>query len=575
MSHVKKESRQISIKEARANFDKDQAFRHWASRHGGVYVPATKHTPPNPYLSHVPERDITTPSGRKLTLMNPAYMLRQMMEDYSEDYGITAHITSLAPLRKENSADKWETSALESFAIGAEEAIDFTDIGGRPYLRLMRPMVTRKGCLKCHGHQGYKVGDIRGGVSVSVPLAKYIAIDQQEARALLLTHGLLWVLGMCALGFGFVHMGRNERMRLKSEKKLKESRKLLQSVIDGIAAPVMLIGRDYSVNLLNLAAMGDRDYTTQAEPPKCYELGHDRDTPCDGEAHPCPLDQVSLAEKPVTVVHRHSDDKGNDRYVEILASPLYSEDGIMEGIIEVSRDITKTVSAERHLIRSLDEKETLIKEIHHRVKNNLMVVQSLLKLQSNKARYKADRQMFAESENRVRAMGMIHERLYRSGDLSTIDMPEYINSLASVLFSSYRQDNSMVELRVQTDDLSMDIDTIIPCGLILNELVSNALKYAFPKGQKGLIEVRLTDNGDNTCTLKIMDNGIGLPEGLDLYSTDTLGMQIVTSLCQQIDASLEVSNEGGTAFMVTFSIKGPRQEKNGSRPRETGHPEDS
>ena len=531
-------------------------------------MPATERTPSNPYLSHVSERDVTTPSGRRLTLMNPAYMLRQIMDDYSEDYGITGHITSLNPLRRENSPDEWETSALESFAIGVEETVEFTHINGRPYLRLMRPMVTREGCIECHGHQGYKVGDIRGGVSVSVPLDEYMAIDQQEFRALMLTHGLLWLLGLFAVGFGSVHLSRNERMRLQSEKELEESRKFLQSVIDGIAEPILLIGSDYSVKLLNLAAMGDKDYTALTEPRKCYELGHDRDTPCDGEEHPCPLDQVSLAGKSVTVVHKHTDNEGKDRYVDILASPLYSEDGSIEGIIEVRRDITKRITAERHLIRSLGERELLIKEINHRAKNNLMVVQSLLKLQSNKARYKADKEMFAESENRVRAMGMIHDRLYRSGDLSTIDMPEYINSLASILFKNYRQDDSKVKLRVHTDDMKMDIDTIIPCGLILNELLSNALKYAFPKGRKGMLEVSLTDNGDKTCTMNIKDNGIGLPEGLDIYNTDTLGMQIVTSLCQQIEASLEVSNDGGASFIITFSIKGSKQKKDGPSPHE-------
>ena len=551
---AKRESGKLAIQVARANFNKDQAFRHWGTQHGGVYVPVTEHTPPNPNLSHVPERDITTPSGRSLTLMNPTYMLKQLMEDYEEEYGITGHITSLKPLRKENAPDKWETEALRSFEQGNEETIEFTEINGEPHLRLMRPMTTQKGCLKCHGHQGYRVGDIRGGVSIAVPLRGYFSIFRQEVRSLMITHGVLWAFGMASIVFGFFHLGRNEKMRILSEKKLEEKEKFLQTVIDGIAEPVMLIGSDYSVRLLNLAAMGDEDYTALAEPPKCYQLGHDRDTPCDGETHPCPLDQVSLTGEPVSMVHKHSDRNGNERYVEVLASPLYRDDGTVEGIIEVSRDITKRISAERHLLRSLRDKEMLIKEIHHRVKNNLMVIQSLLRLQSRQIRDDADKEMFAESESRVRAMSMIHERLYRSGDLSTIDMPEYINSLALALFQNYRVQDSDVSLSVEIDNLALDIETIIPCGLIINEMVSNSLKYAFPEGRKGEIGVTLRDNSDATCTLSVSDNGIGLPEGFDIHNTPSLGMQIITALCDQIGARMEVLGKEGATFRMTFSL---------------------
>jgi len=552
---INSEHRQLAILEARANFNKDQAFRHWATRHGGVYVPVTEHTPPNPNLSHIPERDIATPSGRKLTLMNPAYMMRQLMEDYDREYGITGHITSLKPIREENSPDQWETEALMSFEQGVEEAVELTEIKGEPYLRLMRPMVTEKGCLKCHGHQGYAAGDIRGGVSVSVPLRNYLAMDGREARTTAVDHGILWALGMAAIAFGSIHLGRNEKRRLQSEEKLRQNEKFLQTVIDGIAEPVMLIGSDYSVKLLNLAAMGDEDYTALDTPPRCFELSHDREVPCDGETHPCPLDQVGLTGKPVSVVHKHTHRDGSEHYFEILASPMYRNDGTVEGIIEVSRDITKRVTAERHLIKSLSEKEMLIKEIHHRTKNNLMVIQSLLRLQARQIRDDADKEMFKDSENRVRAMGMIHERLYRTGDLTTIDMSEYMNTLATTLFRSYRTEGSDITLNIDAEKMDLDIDAIIPCGLIVNELVTNALKYAFPQGGKGEIGVSLKDNGDGTCTLGVRDSGIGLPEGMDIHRTSSLGMQIITALCRQIDASLEVISKKGTEFRMTFGLK--------------------
>ena len=158
--------------EARSAFNKDLVYRRWAAGHGGVYVPATEDTPPNPYLAHIKERDLVTPSGRQLTLVNPAYMTRQVHELALEQYGIRGHITSLNPLRPENTPDPWEAEALRMLEKGAEEeVISREEIEGEPFLRLMRPLMTEEECLKCHAGQGYKLGELRGGISVSIPLA--------------------------------------------------------------------------------------------------------------------------------------------------------------------------------------------------------------------------------------------------------------------------------------------------------------------------------------------------------------------------------------------------------------------
>jgi len=160
--HIDRAVREMAITEARTLFNKDLAFRTWASSHGGVYVPASDQSPPNPFLSHVPERDIQTPSGNTLTLMNPAYMIRQIMEQYTTTYGAYGHITSLKHFRPETAPDEWEKTALMAFEKGEKEALEFAEIRGKPNLRLMRPMITEQDCLKCHGFQGYRVGDIRG-----------------------------------------------------------------------------------------------------------------------------------------------------------------------------------------------------------------------------------------------------------------------------------------------------------------------------------------------------------------------------------------------------------------------------
>ena len=195
-------SQDLAVNEARANFQKDQAFRFWVTNHGGVYVLTDSRTPPNPYLSHVPERDIQTPSGRNLTLMNPAYALRQLNEEYTDLVGVTGHITSLTPLRPENAPDEWERSTLEVFETGVLEVFEFTEMDGEPFLRLMQPMFVQEGCLTCHGYQGYKVGDVRGGVSVSVPMALYLVEQRQTLFAHGVNYGLLWVLGCLGIVWG-------------------------------------------------------------------------------------------------------------------------------------------------------------------------------------------------------------------------------------------------------------------------------------------------------------------------------------------------------------------------------------
>ncbi len=209
----------MAYKEAVANFNKDQAFRIWATGHGGVYVPVTEDTQPSPYLAHIPERDITTPSGRALTLMNPAYMLRQMMDQYSDLYGVKGRITSLTPLNPGNAPDPWERAALQAFEDGrTQEVFEVTEIDGEPYLRLIRPMTVGKGCLFCHGHQGYNVGDVRGGVGVYVPLAEYYSAAESSKATMRFSFGGIWLLGMAGIGW----IGRHGRLRLEERKTFEQ-----------------------------------------------------------------------------------------------------------------------------------------------------------------------------------------------------------------------------------------------------------------------------------------------------------------------------------------------------------------
>lgn len=218
----------------------------------------------------------------------------------------------------------------------------------------------------------------------------------------------------------------------------------------------------------------------------------------------------------------------------------------------IIRDITERKKAEEQNKEALREKEVLLREIHHRVKNNMQIISSLLNLQSQSLRDPEIKAMFRESQDRIRTMALVHEKLYQTSDLSRIDFAEYIRSLVAYLFRAYPTEAGRIQLKTDMDKTFLDINTSIPCGLIVNELVSNALKHAFPDERKGEIAIELRESEGGTLRLTVRDNGIGFPEGVDLRATDTLGLQIVTLLVDQIDGKLDVKRDRGAAFTVTF-----------------------
>jgi len=193
----------------------------------------------------------------------------------------------------------------------------------------------------------------------------------------------------------------------------------------------------------------------------------------------------------------------------------------------------------------------LLKEIHHRVKNNLMIISNLLYLQSSYIKDKESQDIFKESQNRARSMALIHERLYQSADLKRMDFGDYIRSLSTELLHTYEVDPGLIKLKINVEDIFLDINTTIPLGLIVNELVTNSLKHAFPEGNSGEINVDFHQIDDH-YEFTVKDNGVGFPEDLDFQNTDSLGMQIVNSLTDQIDGEIELDNNNGTEFKISF-----------------------
>ena len=222
-------------------------------------------------------------------------------------------------------------------------------------------------------------------------------------------------------------------------------------------------------------------------------------------------------------------------------------------LVAVQQDITEQKQAEEKIKASLKEKEVLLKEIHHRVKNNLGIVSSLLQMQSRRTEDSVVTAILRDSQNRIASIALIHEKLYRSDDLADIDFAQYIPDLTTHLFDSYNVSSSKIKLKIKVDNASLDIETAIPCGLIINELVSNALKYAFTGNRAGEIEVRFSQESESTLMLIIRDNGIGLPENFDTKKAKTLGITLVQGLVKQLRGKLEIDSQQGTQFKITFT----------------------
>lgn len=228
------------------------------------------------------------------------------------------------------------------------------------------------------------------------------------------------------------------------------------------------------------------------------------------------------------------------------------------GFRGVVRDVTDRRIAEERVRASLIEKEILLKEIHHRVKNNFQIITSLLNLQGNAITDEELLNVFMNSQNRIRAMSLIHEKLYQSADLARIDFAEYINVMARELYSIFRCD-PRVKLVVDAEKVHLGIDQAIPCGLIINELLSNSFKYAFPSGGKGgKVKIRFKRN-NNAIELTVSDNGIGIPKNIDIQNIESLGLRLINLLTQeQLKGSVKLNRQKGTQFTITFTIQEQR-----------------
>jgi PAS domain S-box-containing protein len=230
-------------------------------------------------------------------------------------------------------------------------------------------------------------------------------------------------------------------------------------------------------------------------------------------------------------------------------------EALSEANESLRNEVNERSAAERQVLNSLQEKEVLLKEIHHRVKNNLQIISSLLNLQTRGIEDTSTLQAMRDSQMRIRSMALIHEKLYQSPSLASIDFGEYVKSLTIDLFRTYRGHASGIQLEIKVDEVFLGLDHAVSCGLILNELMTNALKYAFPNGRNGTIWVELHSTPEQILNLRVADNGVGIPSDLDIFNTKSLGLQLVNNLVRQLDAALEVETSPGTSFLISFKYQ--------------------
>jgi PAS domain S-box-containing protein len=340
--------------------------------------------------------------------------------------------------------------------------------------------------------------------------------------------------------------GRRERKHAEAE--LKSTKEKLESFINNTSDAITIT--DLEGNILQVNKGFERIYGWTAEEAMGMKLPTIPD-------HIMPeirnLFEEVKAGKVITAHETVRQRKDGSLFdVSATISSIKDADGNVVAFAGISRDITEHKRAEEQTICSLKEKETLLREIHHRVKNNMQVISSLLRLQSKYIKDRDDIDIFKDSENRIYSMSLVHEKLYQSRDFTKIDFDVYVNDLVKSLLYSYGASNSIVP-NINVNNVSLGIDSAIPCGLIINELVSNSLKYAFPDGRRGDIRIFLRNEDENDIVLSIKDNGVGIPHGIDFDKNDSLGLHLVKILAEnQLQGEIHLDRSKGTDFTIRF-----------------------
>jgi PAS domain S-box-containing protein len=351
----------------------------------------------------------------------------------------------------------------------------------------------------------------------------------------------------CVMGASAI--ARDVTVKRRIEAALRESEARFRMMADTAPVMVWMAGPDTHITFINKRWLEFTGRTVQEEIGDNWFTGIHAD-----DLDRCRKSylQAFKSEQPFFLEYRLRRHDGEYRWIMDTGVPLFDEEGQFGGYIGTCMDLTERKDMEDQLRRMLKEKESLLREVHHRVKNNLQVISSLLNLQSASIKDPVVNQLFRECQVRITSIALLHETLHRSHDLSRIKMGDYIRTLTGHLFRSYGVDPNLISLELNVDDVEFDIDTGLTCGLIIDELVSNCLKHAFIDDSGGTVHIDLLDHVDGTFTLCVSDNGIGIPKDGVLNNPDSLGLELVALLAEKLDGSTELRSGAGTEWQIRF-----------------------
>ncbi|NWJ42379.1 MAG: DUF3365 domain-containing protein [Geothrix sp.] len=567
-----REDRVIAYNRASDSYRKDLAYRRWAAERGGVYVPKDARTPPNPHLAHLPHRDVTTTDGKALTLVNPAYMTRMVHELAERDYGLKAHITSLNPIRSENAPDPWERRALESFERGGREQSEVLQQDGKPVLRFMGAFLVEESCLKCHGQQGYKPGEVRGGISVTVPVgsgATVFGLTHESISVLsVLALWLMGGLGILAWVRRLVHASRDQ---LRMMKEMEDGSNRFHQLFQSSPAP-MIIHRNGRFTDVNLAAarLLDADDPSQLIGLEILSFIHPQYRYLVSER----IHTVEQNEETVPAIEEvFLTYRGREVWVEVQTAYIDLPGG--PAILVFAQDLSerrraeeerRKMEAEIQHAQKLESLGSLAGGIAHDMNNVLGAILGMatllqLKREGDEALLKSLRTIEnAASRGRDLVKGLTDFARKGLQQAQRLDLNTLLREELDLLVRTSRQRFTFeVELDETLPPIMGERSSL---GSAFMNLAVNAFD-SMPRG--GTFRVRTFQEGDQVC-LEVADTGEGIPADILSRVTDPffttkpqgrgtgLGLAMVYGTVKAHGGSLDIQSEVGKGTRIRLHL---------------------